>query len=55
MKKLIYYCERGHDTVSSDEWYGEGMKPVPPPKKLLCWAPWADDICALFARPKDDD
>ena len=51
MNKLIYQCERGHKTIASDEWYGEGMKRVPPPEKLVCVAAWEDDICTLFARP----
>ena len=51
-RNLTYYCERGHETIVSDEWYGEGMKPVPPPKQLGCWEPWEDDMCGAFARRK---
>ena len=50
MKKLIYQCERGHETTAGDEWYGENMKRVPPPKQLVCVVAWEDDICTLFAR-----
>jgi len=52
MKKLIYRCERGHETTAGDKWYGEGMKRVPAPQRLVCWTPWEDDMCGLLARRK---
>jgi hypothetical protein len=55
MKKLIYRCERGHETIAGDEWYGDNMKRVSPPNKLCCWAAWEDDMCGLFAKMESYD
>jgi hypothetical protein len=56
-KVVVYICENGHpQEVSTDDWTiwdNKEIRPSGPPKQMMCWEPWEDDICAKHAIPLD--